>query len=115
MAISIVRMFIARYGLYRRVDNIIKKRYSMLLVRLACLIAAPLAAHAGCLDCHRDMQQGFNAVHTSLAEDCTRCHAGDASATDATAAHHGLIAYPGNMDSAQQACGDCHADKVEVF
>jgi predicted CXXCH cytochrome family protein len=97
----------------RRGDRIVEKCYSMLLVLLACLMVAPLAAHASCLDCHRDMQQGFNAAHAPLAQDCTRCHAGDASAPDATAAHHGLIAYPGDMDSAQQACGDCHADKVE--
>jgi predicted CXXCH cytochrome family protein len=97
----------------QRGDRIVEKCNALLLVLLACLMVAPLAAYTSCLDCHRDMQQGFNAAHAPLAQDCTRCHAGDASGNDASTAHHGLIAFPGDMDSAQQACGDCHADKVE--
>ncbi|MGB5177654.1 MAG: hypothetical protein WBP44_02880 [Gammaproteobacteria bacterium] len=90
-----------------------EKRYALLLILLACLMVAPLSAHASCLDCHRDMQQGFNAAHAPQAQDCTRCHAGNASAPDATTAHQGLIAFPGDMHSAQQVCGGCHADKVD--
>jgi hypothetical protein len=59
------------------------------------------------------MQQGFNAAHAPLAQNCVHCHAGNANAVTETSAHRGLIAFPGDMDSAQQACGDCHADKVD--
>ena len=74
-----------------------------------------MATQAGavCVNCHRDMQQGLAAAHAPLAQNCVLCHAGDASATDAAVAHHGLIAFPGDMDSASQVCGNCHADKVD--
>jgi predicted CXXCH cytochrome family protein len=85
----------------------------LLLILLACLLAVPQAAKAGCLDCHREMQRGFNAPHAAFAENCVQCHAGDAGAADETSAHRGLIAFPGDMDSAQQVCGDCHGDKVD--
>jgi hypothetical protein len=83
------------------------------LILLACLLAVPQAADAGCLDCHQGMQQGFNAAHAAFAENCVQCHAGDAGAAAETTAHRGLIAFPGDMDSAQQVCGDCHGDKVD--
>jgi predicted CXXCH cytochrome family protein len=84
-----------------------------LLILLACLAVASQATGAGCLDCHREMQRGFNAAHAAFAEHCVQCHAGDATAASETTAHRGLIAFPGDMDSAQQVCGDCHADKVD--
>jgi len=84
-----------------------------LMILLACLAVASQATGAGCLDCHREMQQGFNAAHAAFAENCVRCHGGDATAASETTAHRGLIAFPGDMDSAQQVCGDCHADKVD--
>ncbi|MCU7959738.1 MAG: hypothetical protein KZQ58_07005 [gamma proteobacterium symbiont of Bathyaustriella thionipta] len=65
---------------------------------------------AACLDCHHDRQQGFADGHLALS--CTQCHAGDPDATQKKAAHQQLIAFPGDMDSAQQICGGCHADKV---
>ena len=84
-----------------------------LLSLLVFLVAARQAAGSGCLDCHRDMQQGFNAAHAAFAENCVQCHAGDATAASEATAHRGLIAFPGDMDSARQVCGDCHADKVD--
>ena len=84
-----------------------------LLSLLVFLVAARQAAGSGCLDCHRDMQQGFNAAHAAFAENCVQCHAGDATAASEATAHRGLIAFPGDMDSARQVCGDCHLDKVD--
>jgi predicted CXXCH cytochrome family protein len=84
-----------------------------LLILLACLLAVPQAANAGCLDCHREMQRGFTAAHAAFAENCVQCHAGDAGADTETGAHRGLIAFPGDMESARQVCGDCHGDKVD--
>jgi predicted CXXCH cytochrome family protein len=83
------------------------------VILLLCLALPWQGTSADCLDCHREMQQGFNAAHTAFAENCVQCHAGDATATSKASAHRGLIAFPGDMDSAQQVCGNCHADKVD--
>lgn len=69
--------------------------------------------HAGCVACHADMQTGFSPGHTFAADNCTACHSGDATAATEDAAHTDLVAYPGNLDTAEQACGNCHADRVE--
>lgn len=66
-----------------------------------------------CSACHAALEQGLGPAHITLAQDCTLCHAGNATATDRQEAHQGLIAFPGDMDSAAQACGNCHADKVD--
>ena len=65
-----------------------------------------------CISCHDDRQVGFSAGHAFAASDCTACHAGDSSTDIESVAHSGLIAFPGNLDNAQQACGTCHADRV---
>ena len=94
-----------------------KALFSRILL-LLCLAPNPCTAEAqstqGCRHCHADRQQGFSAAHAALAEHCSQCHAGEPTATSKKAAHHGLIAFPGNMESAQQACGGCHADKVNA-
>ena len=69
-------------------------------------------ASEACLTCHADMQQDLTSAHRLDTQPCTRCHAGDAGATTLPAAHAGLIAFPGNLDNAQQACGDCHPARV---
>ena len=85
--------------------------YGLLLVTV--LFAAPSAGGNTCLDCHETQGTGFAAGHDFGAAACTVCHAGDAAATGESAAHAGLIAFPGNLDNAPRACGACHADRVE--
>lgn len=72
-----------------------------------------LAAGGGCLACHEDEAQGFNSAHGFARDNCTACHAGDSTASDANSAHLRLEPFPGNMANAAQTCGACHADKVE--
>ena len=72
---------------------------------------APVALNA-CVDCHEDRASGFSAAHAFAAEACVACHGGDAASTDEATAHAGLIAFPGNMDNVERACGSCHADRV---
>jgi hypothetical protein len=83
-----------------------------LLGAVAAALCVDAQAEQSCLRCHASRQQGFSAAHAALARDCTRCHAGDPTATSVTAAHRRLVAFPGDMDSAAQACGGCHGDKV---
>ncbi len=87
------------------------------LLVMTALIALPAAADqpAGnaCVGCHENRQAGFSAGHAFGAAACTVCHGGNAAATDEAAAHAGLLAFPGNLDNADQACGACHADRVE--
>jgi hypothetical protein len=65
-----------------------------------------------CADCHETRRSGFNPGHPFAAADCTVCHGGDNTAASEDDAHHGLIAFPGNLDNAATTCGQCHADRV---
>ena len=97
----------------------------LLAVALAALLSAVLTAcdtdrtgnsraelSNGCLACHESSESGFNAAHSFAASNCTVCHAGDAQATEKEAAHVDLIAFPGDLASAERSCGNCHADRV---
>ncbi len=99
----------------KRGDSVSAKRdfFPGVLILLGCMLSAPQTGATDCLHCHQNMQQGFSPAHSALASDCTRCHAGDPEAASTTAAHDGLIAFPGNLDNAKQACGNCHSDKVD--
>ncbi len=93
-------------------------RTPSLLVLVAIAIAAcspespPTKASNACVDCHEYRSSGFAEGHALASQDCTICHGGDPVAADEAAAHVGLIAFPGNMDNAAEACGSCHADRV---
>jgi hypothetical protein len=65
-----------------------------------------------CADCHERQLTGFSEGHAFAAASCTVCHAGDSAAATENEAHAGLIAFPGNLDNAAEACGNCHADRV---
>jgi len=90
-----------------------------------CLFVPLLAAYSettpgaeqqalvGCVSCHANKQGGFNPAHSFAASTCVACHSGDTSAASEVAAHKDLIAFPGNLDNAERACGSCHADRVE--
>ena len=83
------------------------------LLLATLLVVTAARADNACLDCHESQGAGFAPGHDFGAAACTVCHAGNAAATDVTAAHAGLLAFPGNLDNAARACGACHADRVE--
>jgi hypothetical protein len=66
----------------------------------------------GCLQCHATEQGGFNAAHAFAADNCVVCHAGNAEASTEAAAHEEMISFPGDLASADRACGACHGNRV---
>lgn len=62
---------------------------------------------AGCVACHAD---GPGGAHGAVP--CTSCHRGDADATTKEAAHVGLEAESGALDTVEQTCGVCHPGAV---
>ena len=70
------------------------------------------SATNGCLACHESSRSGFNVVHSFAESNCVVCHSGDAQASEQEAAHRDLIAFPGDLATAEQSCGHCHADRV---
>jgi len=94
--------------------------YRNLLFIAACLSllapGQPGWATEGCLACHDDMTQGLAPGHQVTERSCSICHSGDPVATQLPAAHTGLVAFPGNLENAAQACGTCHpAQLASVF
>ncbi|MEN8129004.1 MAG: hypothetical protein ABFS45_02155 [Pseudomonadota bacterium] len=85
-----------------------------LLCFVMCLWWFPgaLWAAEGCVTCHQDRLAGFAVGHSFGAQNCTTCHRGDPAAETQTAAHTGLVAFPGNMSNAPQLCGPCHEQRV---
>ena len=75
--------------------------------------AADLAAGVnGCVQCHAAKQSGFNTAHAFAPENCVACHAGNPGTLTEVGAHQGLIAFPGDLATAERACGSCHASRV---
>ena len=94
--------------------------YRNLLFIAACLSllapGQPGWATEGCLACHDDMTRGLAPGHQVTERSCSICHSGDPVATQLPAAHTGLVAFPGNLENAAQACGTCHpAQLASVF
>ena len=87
-------------------------RIAITLLSVAALPGLAAAAANGCLPCHAAEQAGFNTVHAFAAQDCVTCHGGDPAASTEDDAHQGLIAFPGDLESAERACGSCHANRV---
>lgn len=74
---------------------------------------ARLQSTAGtCIACHAGALTGFSQSHDFAASNCVVCHAGDSSNSSPDGAHAGLIAFPGDLETADRACGICHADKL---
>ena len=65
-----------------------------------------------CLQCHAGKQSGFSTAHAFAAGSCITCHAGNNRSPIEAGAHEDLIAFPGQLNNAQRACGSCHADRV---
>ncbi len=66
------------------------------------------------LELHEKVQvdpEFLETTHGSMA--CTHCHAGNSQASDMQAAHVGLNADP-TFPDATAACGECHAEEVEL-
>ena len=82
------------------------------LTALSLLAWVATATANSCVTCHGDRQAGFAEGHAFGAMACSTCHAGNTAAFDEAAAHENLIAFPGNLDNAERACGGCHADRV---
>ena len=79
------------------------------------LLLLPLHAGAssnGCLICHANEADGFSEKHEFARQACTTCHKGDSTAAELPQAHRALVAYPGDMAHASEACGGCHAQRV---
>jgi hypothetical protein len=70
------------------------------------------AATSTCVQCHAAKQDGFGPAHAFGANNCIVCHAGDNQADAPEDAHSALLAFPGELDNAMVACGNCHADRV---
>ncbi|MGD2081916.1 MAG: hypothetical protein PVF91_03065 [Chromatiales bacterium] len=70
------------------------------------------AVRADCLGCHPQKDQGFAPGHAFGSQHCETCHRGDPAAAGAEQGHRGLIAFPGDLASAGQSCGGCHAEQV---
>lgn len=67
---------------------------------------------SSCQHCHTAKRHGFNASHGFAADNCIACHGGDNRAVTQADAHARMVAFPGNLENAQQSCGACHADQV---
>ena len=65
-----------------------------------------------CIQCHANKRAGFVEGHSFGADNCIVCHGGDSSATTEQSSHAGMSGFPGQLDNAERACGNCHADKV---
>lgn len=76
----------------------------------AVVAAEATGAVSQCRSCHQVMTAEHD-VHAPF--DCTVCHLGNAAATTAGGAHHGMVAIPGNLADARQTCGLCHAQEVD--
>ncbi len=90
----------------------IRRGLGFLILVLTLISALPCAAAQNCTSCHSAQKSGFSSAHTAFAEQCTQCHAGNADGTTQAQAHAGLIAFPGNLDTAARACGGCHVEEV---
>ncbi len=89
---------------------------ALLLLLLATLgVTVEVPAANGCIACHATRSSGFAAGHAFAAHQCTACHQGDAQASDQSTAHRALIAFPGQLDNAEQVCGDCHPQRVAAL
>ena len=69
-------------------------------------------AGAACLDCHPQKERGFVDGHAFAPDHCEACHRGTTGADDQALAHQGLIAFPGDLETAAETCGGCHAEQV---
>ena len=86
------------------------------ILAITCLVATLAACnedrspdHAvnSCIECH---QLVVDEAH-NLA--CTSCHKGDSRNRKKDIAHLNLIQQPSHPDNMAEACGSCHADKVD--
>jgi hypothetical protein len=64
-----------------------------------------------CVACHAFVS-GLGQGHDASAIGCASCHGGAPAAIGAARAHAGMIRVPGNLDTAAQTCGVCHAAQV---
>lgn len=85
---------------------------AMAMAVAACSPAEPPPVANACVGCHEVHSGGFAPAHAFAEDNCSACHAGDPSSPVEEASHVGLLAFPGNLDNADVACGGCHAERV---
>lgn len=100
----------------------VRMQHRILLTLLLTAISSPWPAAHGdsagelagstCLQCHAAKRDEFSASHSFAASNCVSCHAGDSKAATEAGAHLDLIAFPGELNNAERACGSCHAARV---
>ena len=88
--------------------------FSLVTAVISSSAIALEAASEHCVACHTGKATGFTEAHDFAATGCELCHGGDATSPDQTRAHTRLVAFPGNMDNAEQTCGKCHAEQVQA-
>ncbi len=64
-----------------------------------------------CLTCHNGIEP-ISVSHPTAEFGCVSCHGGDRLATEAGAAHKGMVRNPAALNVADQYCGQCHAAQV---
>ena len=74
--------------------------------------AQEVAPPGSCVQCHAEMQTGFSTGHSFGAQNCVVCHGGDPGKTEEQEAHADMLAFPGELDNAERACGACHSERV---
>jgi len=84
----------------------------LLLIALPIAAAAAVKGNAGCLSCHVNKSTGFSDKHAFAATQCSTCHKGDDTANSLPQAHEALVAFPADMEHAETACGNCHAERL---
>ena len=90
--------------------------FRILLFIVVCMPPVSLSqgcwATEHCTSCHQDMTSGLTVGHRFSERACSTCHGGDSDAALLPDAHHGLVAFPGNLGNAPEACGTCHPAQV---
>ena len=85
----------------------------LVLQPMPCVALSAAETINGCLVCHANKAAGFSDKHGFASTQCTTCHKGDDTASDLPVAHKDLIGYPGDMEHARTACGNCHEKRVD--
>jgi hypothetical protein len=98
-----------------------------LLVALVAICASVFTGGAtganqagNCASCHARLNDGvvslyFESAHSQMGISCSRCHGGNASATDKQTAHAGRFTGKPSPEAVISMCGSCHQTERETF
>jgi hypothetical protein len=109
------------------------------ILRVLCVCLAPMVAHAAqppalpsnkCAACHLQrvwtvsatthVDEWVTSKHAAYRVGCERCHGGDATTSDANAAHRGVVASADRSSTVHRmalprTCGGCHPAAANAF